>query len=64
MSPECRALSLGDDPGLSRGVQPSHVGFLRVENLSRLWSERDVTTGKWSDRYNIAGLEDGEGGHS
>lgn len=37
-------------------------GFLRVKKLSRLWSEGDVTTEKWSERCNIAAWKTEKGG--
>ena len=36
---------------------------LKLENLSHLWSEGDVTMKKWSEGYITADLEDGGRGH-
>lgn len=47
---------MGDCPGLCMQAQIKES--LKAENLSRLWSGRDVIKGKGSQRRYITGFED------
>jgi hypothetical protein len=47
-----------DYPGMH-----NQMTWLLKNNLFQLYLKGDMTTGKWSERCNIAGSEDGGGGH-